>query len=179
MKKTASNVDGFIVRSTKQAKVSLDDVDDKYRVKVNKKSRQAADFGFEEDLASNLADLPGYGELTDDDLMEDPEVSDKKVQKALRKAEKKNKKGKKPRRKLKAFLILLSALALLVAGAFLGMKYLWPEETIEGNWWEALWGQELKQDTNGFSNVLIFGTYIFFQLISIISTEHKLICSIP
>lgn len=168
MKRNASNVDGFIVRSSRQNRTTLDNSDGHLR--VNKRnSKKDTQFStrakntdiFSEDLSSSLADLPGYGDINNDDLIEGPIMDEKKAQKALRKASKQGKKNKKNKKKMKAWkkvLIVLLALLTLVAGGFLAMKFLWPDDALDGNWWDVFQNQRLQTDGNGRSNILIFGT---------------------
>lgn len=163
MKKNASNLDGFVVRSPKKNRLTLDKPG--REIPVNAKRRQEEDLSvesdeFSDDLSMTLAELPGYDEISNNDLIEEP-MSDKKLKKALKKAKKHNKQkksGKKTKKPLKIFLIILGVLALIALAVFLVMKFLWPEETIDGNWWDVFQNERLQTDENGRSNILIFGT---------------------
>lgn len=161
MKKKASNVDGFIVRSPKVNRPTLDKAGKEIRTTVQadiKEDLSVDSNEFTDDLNSSLIELPGYDEIEDSDLIEEPAMSDKKLKKALKKAKKQKNNSKGNKKPLKIFLIILGAIGLIALAVFLVMKYLWPEETIDGNWWEVFQHERLQADENGRSNILIFGT---------------------
>jgi LCP family protein required for cell wall assembly len=113
-----------------------------------------------DDLTATLAELPGYDNLNSGELLEGEPMTDKQKQKALKKAARpiNGKKAKKPKNKKKiALSILLVVLALI--GIIYGLlQWLWPEQTLNGNWWDLFGHQRLKEDENGRSNILVFGT---------------------
>lgn len=168
MKRNASNVDGFIVRSPKQNRTTLDGGGERLQVKkkretIKKKPPVAIGDDITDDLTSSLAELPGYGDMSDNDnLIDDPMTDDKKLKKALKKAEKQGKKGKKNKKakgsKKKKVLIALGIILVLITGVLFAIMHLWPEDTLDGNWWDVFQHERLKTDENGRSNILIFGT---------------------
>lgn len=159
MKRNASNLDGFVVNSVKKRRTTLDSPDNnEIRTKKSKNEDLIIidDNEFENDLTSSLAELPGYDNIDNSNLIdEEPVVNDKNLKKAIKKSQKKS---KKPMKKSKKVLIIVLAILLVFSGIFFAISALWPNDSLDGNWWDVLKYQELKKDENGFSNVLIFGT---------------------
>lgn len=169
MKRNASNIDGFVVEPPKKKRPTLDSVDNRSKT-VKKPAPQKApapvkeivdEYEFEDELTSSLDELPGYDEINDSmDLIDNNEIpkNDRKLKKALKKAEKQGKNNKKPAKKSKKIIIALTIIALIIGGLFAAINYLWPKDSFDGNWWDVFHNQPLKQDENGFSNILVFGT---------------------
>ncbi|MDR3125891.1 MAG: LCP family protein [Candidatus Nomurabacteria bacterium] len=171
MKRNASNIDGFIVPTPTRRRVTLDTVP---KPKSNVRdgllpppNRRSPTLGssvktalaasppddWAGDLDSTLADLPGYDNIDSDNFIDNRRPNKKLVQKALRRAPKPPKKLKK-----KLIIIILLSLALLFGLVFGALKFLWPEDSLLGNWWDVFTSEPLKQDSNGRTNILLFGT---------------------
>jgi LCP family protein required for cell wall assembly len=173
MKRTASNTDGFIVPTATRRRVTLDTIPEpKSRVRdgllpppnrprpttlsetVKSTLSSAKSDDWAKDLDNTLADLPGYDNLDSSSLAE-PSVPDKSaVRKALRRAAKQ----KHPNKKKKIIISIILSLVVLVVAALAAIKLLWPENSFLGNWWEVITSEPLKQDSNGRTNILLFGT---------------------
>ena len=167
MKKNASNIDGFLSPTTNRKRVTLDAVPErKSKVRdglvpvqnvksISKKPMPAMhpQEAWTDDLNSSLADLPGYDNFDPEGFVDSQKPDFKK---ALRNAPKKLK--KKFSKKKKILIAVLLTLVLVLTGAFVAFRVLWPDESFLGNWWDVLSSEPLKQDANGRTNVLLFGT---------------------
>ncbi|MDR1196973.1 MAG: LCP family protein [Candidatus Nomurabacteria bacterium] len=169
MKRNAGNVEGFLVRTRKGHRATLDGMSGNLRtadgLKLEKSTQPlfttyTPDDDIDGDLTASLADLPGYDNLDQkDDLMSENPMNEKQVKKLLKKSSKKKAgRAKKPKSKKKIVLIILLILLLLGGGFFAVTQWLFPSNTFEGGWWNALSEQQLKKDDNGRTNILIFGT---------------------
>jgi LCP family protein required for cell wall assembly len=158
MNRKASNVDGFVKRVQKAPRRTFDDMENVKAAdglrpvaasRASKKRQLGSDI--DADIMESLADLPGYDNLGSDDFAEPAKVN----KKALKKAKKKGKKRKKP---LKIILIILGILVVLAAAAFVALKYLWPDDSFDGDIMGFFQTEKLQEDANGRSNILVFGT---------------------
>ena len=156
MPKKARIIEGFVPEKSNQPRPTLDGAGD---LIVKKKSKIYKDLSMSEpstditsDLNASLAELPGYDILSDDDLAGTSRTNKKALKKKSHKVE------KKKRKPLRIFLIILTILIVLATAGFFALKYIWPEDTIGGNFWDIFSQKKLQEDENGRSNILLFGT---------------------
>jgi LCP family protein required for cell wall assembly len=172
MKRTASNIDGFITPSATRQRVTLDTVpakksqvrdgllpppNRKTSSNLGESVRSALATSNQDDwsndLDSTLADLPGYNSVDPDGFVDNKKADKRLMKKALRHAPK-----PKTSKKKKIIIGVILGVVFLAAALFTAMKLLWPQESFLGNWWDVLTSEPLKQDANGRTNILLFGT---------------------
>jgi len=170
MKKNASNIEGFLTADNKRKRVTLDKAEpaksqakngllpnqereplSKRSKKSNRKQSESDDWA--NDIDTVLADLPGYDNLETSDFVDNK----KDAKKALRKKTPKKDK-KKLSKKKKILITVFVILALLIGGILTAIWLIWPSNSFQGNWWDALTSERLKEDENGRTNILLFGT---------------------
>lgn len=116
-----------------------------------------------EDLNRDLAKRPERTTLGRSDISESLRQLDDEEPKLSRKERRKQRKAQKGkpsrRRRIIKWTIIAIAVILLGIGAFLGIKaFLASQSIFKGNFFDIIQKQALKQDANGRSNFVIFGT---------------------
>ena len=167
MKKNARNTDGFLTSATPKQRVTLDKAPSKKSKvrdglmptqerastsKPKKRETPAKSNEWANDIDSTIAELPGYDNFDPDGFIDNNKSS---VKKALRH---KPKPAKKKMNKKKKIAIIISSILVFIGAIIAAIWLLWPNDSFEGNWWDVLSNEPLKEDANGRSNVLIFGT---------------------
>lgn len=162
MKKNAPSIDGFIPRRPGSQLGELHDLKDVDKaVAPIDRSLHTGD-----NYSTELVGTPRVGkEIGRDDLdeslrsIDDPET-DKKSKRAKRRKDKKS--DRRPRSKAKRIikwvLISLGIIAVLVAGYVFLKAVLAGNSIFKGSFLDIVQSQRLKEDQNGRSNFLIFGT---------------------
>jgi len=163
MKRTKSSIDGFIPRRAgaelgglheNEEAVPIDrslhtGVED-VRLLVGT-PRQGAEFG-RSDIAESLRDID------DDSPTKKQQKLSRRQRKAVRRQNKTSAPKSRAKRIIKWFLILLLVAAIGVGGFVAIRAFIASGNVFSGNFFDVIQNEPLKEDANGRSNFLVFGT---------------------
>ena len=188
MARKLRNIEGFVQKPGKRTRVTLDggmveeEIDNvvvqpsiKSQSGIIRKPRKRhqtqraltsdaeSDIEISEEIELSLAELEADDNLGADNL-DVPEVkesknkSDKPKKFIKKRSSNKKKSGKKPLKRWQKWLIALLLAVFLIGGTLAFLRYLWPENALDGNIWDVFQHERLQEDINGRTNILIFGT---------------------
>lgn len=165
MSKRHSSVDGFLPRQSGDKLGSLHKVEHRSLSarQVNQKVMYTKDHSGATKLQSSSASRRTLGRADIDESLNSIDKSSEIDKKSQKKRKNKRQSGIRPQKSLTKRIIrwavILILLGLLGAGIYTGVKFMIAGGNIfQGNFFDLIKNEPLKRDSNGRTNVMIFGT---------------------